>query len=302
MMTPLEYVSKYVTPNIRALVIQQLNKKGYSQYKLSQLLGISQPMINKILKNKQEYYLNNLKEQGIPEEEIKNIVNILVEKIVKNKKEYLWTMAIIELSIITRELICYSYKRKHREIQDPCSLMQLYSVTTDPYLVEVKDVYRELASLPDIQDYIPEVGTNIILLPPNARTFNEAIGFPGRIVKLNKGIRAVGPPTYGGSRHTARILLTVNKKWRSIRACIVLKRDKNITERAMKLGMKTCLVSDYENEIELLEKIKKKIAKRKEKCDIIDALPAKGMEPVIYVMGENAYDVLEKIKKLIGYK
>jgi len=302
MMTPLEYVAKYVTPHIRALVVHQLNVKGYSQYKLSQLLGISQPMINKILKNNKEYYIKNLKEQGIPEEEVKNIVNILVEKIIKNKKDFLWTMAIIELSIITRELVCYSYKRKHREIPDPCSLMQLYHVTTDPYLIEVKDVYRELASLPDIQEYIPEVGTNIILLPPNARTFNEAIGFPGRIVKLNKGIRAVGPPTYGGSRHTASILLTVNKKWKGIRACIVLKRDKNITDKAKELGMKTCLVSNYENEIELIDKIKKEIEKRKEKCDIIDALPAKGMEPVIYVLGENAYDVLEKIKKLIGYK
>ena len=62
-----------------------------------------------------------------------------------------------------------------------------------------------------IGNLIPEVQSNLGVGLENASTLEDVIGIPGRIIKQGSDIITLKPPTFGGSRHVADIVLTVMK-------------------------------------------------------------------------------------------
>ncbi|MFQ5443591.1 MAG: bifunctional hydroxymethylpyrimidine kinase/phosphomethylpyrimidine kinase, partial [Nitrospinales bacterium] len=59
-----------------------------------------------------------------------------------------------------------------------------------------------------VGDLIPEVQSNLGVGLRGAKTHEDVIAFPGRIVKKGRDIVTVSPPMYGASRHVANIVLT----------------------------------------------------------------------------------------------
>ena len=54
---------------------------------------------------------------------------------------------------------------------------------------------------------IPEVGTNIAMAIPKAKSIGDVAAIPGRIVVVEGRAKAVGCPWFGASSHLARLLL-----------------------------------------------------------------------------------------------
>ena len=82
-MTPHELVAELVVPKIRSLIASRLMEKGMSQIKIAKLLGVSQPMISKYLKESKDEALEKLSGIGISKDEIVPVLGILVDLLVQ---------------------------------------------------------------------------------------------------------------------------------------------------------------------------------------------------------------------------
>ena len=298
MRTPMEYIARHITPYLRNLAVLLLLEKGYSQYKISKLMGFSQPMINKILKAGKEEFIKKLIENDIPKEEAILVPQLIAEAIERNPLEALRLLSAYEISVLSRGIICRGYKRENPEIDEACKVIETLYIRGDIYIEEARKAFEKLREIEGIEKLVPEVGANIAIAKPGAKNYLEVVAFPGRIVKTNEEIVAVGEPSYGASRHTAKVLLSV-MEWRpGIRACLVLKRDPTVLGVARDMNIKVCSVENYSSEEELLERIKSTLRERRGECDLIDAKGGIGLEPTIYVFGKTGLEVIELVRKL----
>lgn len=297
MISPLEFISKYITPNIRGLVAIELYERGYSQSKIASLLGVSQPMILKYLRAGRDKLLRQLESIGINRDEAMAIANSIALRLSESRIEALTTLALVELSILTRDIICNAYIRV-TGISDACRVLSIYYEPRDPYIAEVEEAYKILSSIRGIADFIPEVGSNIVLAKPNARSIIDTIGYPGRIIKLDRSILAIGRPSYGGSRFMATIILEAMKIWSMFRAIIALKRNEKLLESAHSLNIEVCSIGPFKDPDSYFKELRLYLEKCGKPPRVIDDTGGPGLEPILYVLGVNALDA-SRVAKLI---
>ncbi|MBF8303505.1 MAG: phosphomethylpyrimidine kinase, partial [Candidatus Dadabacteria bacterium] len=79
--------------------------------------------------------------------------------------------------------------------------------------VEIKNIYKS----------IPECQTNFVFSKKNPKSIKDILGVSGRIVKTENTVTIAGDLSYGGSKHVAMALITMNEKFPDIRSAINLK-------------------------------------------------------------------------------
>jgi hydroxymethylpyrimidine/phosphomethylpyrimidine kinase len=162
--------------------------------------------------------------------------------------------------------------------------------------VEIKNIYKN----------IPECQTNFVYSKPRPKSTKDVLGISGRIVKAGKHAVVAGNLTYGGSKHVATALLTMNKKFPQICSAINIKYQ-NLTISKIKKSKLT--VSSYDRNQEpknvkfkgstIEWGIKNAIKNSKKASDVIYHKGSFGKEPMIIVFGETPSNVLKKILKII---
>ncbi len=161
--------------------------------------------------------------------------------------------------------------------------------------VDVLEKSKEFAAL------IPEVHTNIVMVPEDAKTIKEIVGIPGRITVVNGMAKAFMKPDYMSSSHMARLVLSVMKHDPNKRSAMNIKYNTTILEICEKLGLQ---ISSYNRSYEP-EDIKRvegstiewgvetAIEKTGEVPDVIYHKGAWGKEPMICLIGSDALEVAE---------
>ena len=161
---------------------------------------------------------------------------------------------------------------------------------------EIKNIYK----------MIPECQTNFVYSKQRPKSIKDVLGVSGRIVKSGKEITVAGNLRYGGSKHVATAVLTMNRKFPNISSAINLRYQNSIILKIKKINF---VVSSYDRKKEP-KKIKSKsstvawgIKKAMENLirepDIIYHRGGFGKEPMIIVFGTTPDNVLEKISKII---
>ena len=295
-MIPHELVSKYVIPYLRGLVASQLIEEGVSQVAISKLLGITQPMVRKYLSSGRKYFVVKLKEAGIPEDEIEAIAKVLANTALRGGKYDLYRVfSQIVNSILSRLLLCDFHRSIDPSVPKDCNLCSiLFPQVTDPYIEDVKAAFKLLQSISKACTLVPEVGMNIVRASPNASRPEDVVGFTGRIIKVSSKLVAVGEPTYGGSKHTATVLLTIRDKWPSINAIVVIKYDEGFVERFERLGLRLLFSGPHKKREEFFSDLRRSIEGAEKVPDVIVDYGGVGLEPVIYVLGESAVEAVRK--------
>lgn len=298
MITPSELIARYVTPYIRGLIAIELSERGVSQPRIASLLGVSQPMVAKYLRLGRSYMLSRLSQAGLSEEEALTIARSIALRVLEDKLEALTTLAVVELSILARGIPCNLYVKK-TGLTEACRILRIHLEPADPVIVEVERAFLELASIRGVEELIPEVGANIVALKPGAKSHLDVVGFPGRIVKLDRGIVAVGKPVYGGSRFMARLLLEISKRWSEARAMISLKWSKEILDTLNRMNVAICNIGPFKGPESYWDELPHYLSK----CPslrVVSDLGGPGLEPIIYIVGRSAIEVVGLVKALIA--
>jgi hydroxymethylpyrimidine/phosphomethylpyrimidine kinase len=162
--------------------------------------------------------------------------------------------------------------------------------------IEIKNIYRN----------IPECQTNFVYSKQKPKSIKDILGISGRIVKTGKQVEVAGNLTYGGSKHVATAVLTMNKKFPQICSAINLKYQNSTI---LKIKNSKLIVSSYDRKQEpknvksknstIEWGIKSAIKSSKKVSDVIYHKGDFGKEPMIIIFGENPNNVLKKILKII---
>ena len=169
---------------------------------------------------------------------------------------------------------------------------------------ELSDAINKFIEIKNIYKNIPECQTNFVYAKQKPKSIKDILGISGRIVKAGKHLVIAGDLTYGGSKHVATALLTINKRFPRICSALNLKyQDLTIA----KIKKSKLIVSSYDRSKEpkntKLNKstmewgIKSAIKNLEKTPDVVFHKGDFGKEPMIIVFGENPNIVLKKILK-----
>jgi len=171
---------------------------------------------------------------------------------------------------------------------------------------ELSDAINKFVEIKNIYKNIPECQTNFVYSKQKPKSTKDVLGISGRIVKAGRHAVVAGNLTYGGSKHVATALITMNKKFPQICSAINLKYQ-NLT--ISKIKKSKLIVSSYDRNQEpknvkfkgstIEWGIKNAIKNSKKVSDVIYHKGGFGKEPMIIVFGETPSNVLKKILKII---
>ena len=172
---------------------------------------------------------------------------------------------------------------------------------------ELSQSINEFVKIKNIYKNIPECQTNFVYSKPNPKSTKDILGLSGRIVKAGNQVIVAGSLTYGGSKHVATALLTVNKKFPKISSAINLKYQ-NSTISKIKKSKLTVASYDRTQEPNDVKKkgstvawgIKNAIRKLKTPPDVIFHKGDFGKEPMIIIFGETSNITMKKLLKITG--
>jgi predicted fused transcriptional regulator/phosphomethylpyrimidine kinase/predicted transcriptional regulator len=299
-LSPLDLIARYVSPWLRALVAIELAGRGLGQTRIARLLGITQPMVTKYLRSGRNHAVEALRRVGVDPEEAEAVAKVLAEALYRGRvQDYMRIVTSYEAQLLARGSLCSLHRRIAPDLPADCRICEyLLRYSTDPIVEEVVMAYRLLVEEPNAHLLVPEVGANIVAAKPGARSIMDVVGFTGRIIRVGSRLQAVGYPAYGGSRHTANVLLAMHSRWRSVRGCIVV-RLLNCTEALDRHNMVYAKVGPHQGPKHLLDDLKQAIRRLREPVDVLLDLGGPGLEPVAYYFGSTAIEAVEKALKYL---
>ncbi|MFB5621168.1 MAG: bifunctional hydroxymethylpyrimidine kinase/phosphomethylpyrimidine kinase [Nitrosopumilus sp.] len=172
---------------------------------------------------------------------------------------------------------------------------------------ELSHAINEFIEIKNIYKNIPECQTNFVYSKQRPKSTKDILGISGRIVKAGKEVIVAGNLSYGGSKHVATALLTVNKKFPQICSAINIKFQNTTIAKIKKSKLK---ISNYDrnqepsnvkNKGSTIEwGIKNAIKNLKEPPDVIFHKGDFGKEPMIILFGETPKSILKKLLKISG--
>ena len=176
----------------------------------------------------------------------------------------------------------------------------------DESKMELLNSINKFTKIKKIYQNIPECQTNFVYSKQKPKSINQILGISGRIVKAGEKVIMAGDLSYGGSKHVATALLSINKKYSKIKSAINLKYRKETITKIKKLKLTTY---DYDrskepknvkNKGSTIEwGMKNAIKNSKKPPDVIYHKGDFGKEPMIIVFGETPDIVIKKILKII---
>ena len=173
--------------------------------------------------------------------------------------------------------------------------------------MELSESIQKFTEIKNIYKNIPECQTNFVYSKEKPKSIKEILGISGRIIKAGDKAIVAGDLEYGGSKHVATALLTVNKKFPQIQSAINIKYQNTTISKIKKLKL---IVSKYDRNQEpnnvknkgstIQWGIKSAIKNMKKPPDIIFHEGDFGKEPMIIVFGDTPKNILKKISKISG--
>jgi len=295
---PHELAAKTIIPSLRGILAHIFRKRGMSQHRIALLLSVSQPMVSKYLRKPLEYYESLLAGAGIDLSDARRLVNVLANLLVEteNPAKRILIMASIVNSFLNQTSLCRRYSKLYE--RDICRTV--FPSPIDPYIEEARQALTSILEIDGFYRLVPEVGSNLVYAPTRELRVDSIIGVQGRIVKTLRGVIVAGELTYGGSRHTARLLAKVAEKDLSKKAAIVLKYSPEILRLLRRKGLAIIEVHRQEKlgdpDAVLLEVIEK----TSPPIDVLVDRGGFGIEPVIYLFASSLQEIVEIVELLAG--
>ncbi len=282
-----EVAVKKIIPFLKGVLVYKLYGRGFSQRRIASLFSISQPQVHKYLSKPLEFYYKILEHNGFSREQINRFIELLVE--LASRGEYVRFNIVFSTIVdyLAKQYICTHDKRFYEYCYGISRII-------DPFILEYEDALKRILSIKKLYRLIPEVGSNLVYAPRIARDINDVIGLPGRIVRIGQNTVALGQPIYGGSRHTASILIIAQKYNPVKHVAMNIKYIGNIDElfnktyRILKCG-------PHDRDL-FWENIEKCLSS---KPDILCDEGGHGLEPVIYIIAKDFDELINLIKQLV---
>ncbi len=155
-----------------------------------------------------------------------------------------------------------------------------------------------------IDEWLPEIGTNIVYALPKATVAEEVAALSGRIHRVCKHAQAMGHVNFGASKYMATVVLAAIRVDPDMRAALNIRRTEDHLRRAREAGL---VVASFERSLEPADAPKdvewgtlEAIRVTGAVPDVIEDSGGKGLEPVMRVLGKDPAELVDKVRRIMA--
>ncbi|MDA4121217.1 MAG: hypothetical protein OK404_02280 [Thaumarchaeota archaeon] len=304
MQPPDELMMEDFLPSMRLLVSRVLRSQGYSQSRISSMLGITQASVSLYLSSETSRAYELLAHLSVERQAAGKYAGQLAEAVKKGSVEGVNTLTGIWTGLLGNGSVCAAHRSLYPSLAECDVCIKEYGAKKDPRtetVSEVADAVNLLMTSESFVQVMPEVSVNIACAAGEAKTPEDIIAVPGRIVKVKKRARAMFPPEAGASTHLSKVLLLVMKVRPGTRACINLRYDKKMGRALRNLDLRSLMIGGRDMKFtkdlntRALEKL---LGSSGGQFDVVVDPGGGGIEPNVYLFAEGAREVAELALRL----
>jgi hydroxymethylpyrimidine/phosphomethylpyrimidine kinase len=153
---------------------------------------------------------------------------------------------------------------------------------------------------------IPEVQSNLGLALPQATTRLEVAAWEGRIVRVGNNIQPMGSPRFGGSRHVATMILAIMRVDPRYRSAMNIRYGEDVVHACQAANLRLAQLSrqgepragQQQEGSAVNWRIVEAVQRMGIVPDIVYDLATVGQEGMVWVLGQNALEVSEKVLRI----
>ncbi|MHA1398285.1 MAG: thiamine-phosphate synthase family protein [Candidatus Heimdallarchaeaceae archaeon] len=296
---PCEFIASTFLPGLRVRIAHSLREKGKSQNEIARLLGVKQPVVVSYLQKKTvetgdekiNPYLDTLAEtissMLFSQESIEHIMKTICTKCKALRVN--GPICVIHKSVfpiigkIESCDICFGYDELPN-LQERTKILR-----------SLKRIFKNLADIPGIVYWIPEIGAQLAICNDSAKTIEDVASFPGRIIKIKNSVRTISEPEFGSSKTVSKLLLWMRKKNPNIQWILSIKNRASLEKILLSQNIhffKTVeFDKDFENNLKKLSK-----AADASKIEALLDNASAGYESIAYLFTSSESRLLELVK------
>lgn len=291
-------------PSMRSLVSRRLSEEGYSQGRIARLLGITQASVSIYLSRDSAGVYEALSGLSVAREDAERYSALLAEDVKRNPVDAVSTLYSIWSGILGGALACGLHREGYPFLAECDVCMKTFGrrMPTDSEAVDhVSKAVAMLESSTTFVRVMPEVSVNLAFAPAGAKTPNEVVAIPGRIVRVKNSARSLSGPEYGASSHLAKVLLLVRRGMKEVSAVINLRYDRKMKKVLTRLRLRSIEIGgSYPEGTDdpVVEAIRSRLASTEAGFETIVDEGGPGMEPSLYLLGSDAVSVAKLALKI----
>lgn len=265
-------------PHLRAQTAQRLVGLGLRQSRVAEYLGVSQAMVSKYLRGAP------VRPDGVPEAYVRGLVERAVEEVQAAQGRGStppWCPLCAPMNEHQESVAPASCVRGDRPRDSNARAQTLAS------LMDAASALRQsgLASL------APEVQVNLAMAAPNATGERDVAAFPGRLVDVRGELKPVAEPEFGASHHLSQLLLRMRRTREDARAILCLRDGADVRRAARQARLVVRVLKRTRVDVAIP-------ARGLHGVDVLVDPGAFGIEPILYVIGRDAPQAVEKAQRL----
>ncbi|MFX0099193.1 MAG: thiamine-phosphate synthase family protein [Candidatus Hodarchaeota archaeon] len=301
-----ETVVKSFLTTYRHNLIHSLKKEGWTQQKIADKLSFTQAAVSNYLNKKIDESATNF-----------YLACDLVDRTLESVKQPEMNLSSImgeichtcKLQRVPRKDFCKQHVKDFSILADEsCQICSKY-LNQDIFEVEdeksgiIKDLidnFNRIRFNKKFISLIPEVQSNLVLgmKDPTKNAQVDYAAFPGRIIKVEGEAKISGMPKFGVSRHIVRILSVTRMYFPGLRSAICIAYNDKVEQITGKAKLTSIYLADEDDPNEL----KSELSEFKGKdLDAVIFKGAIGKEPIVYLLGNSADEVIDKFENLVTY-
>ncbi|QIO22114.1 thiamine-phosphate synthase family protein [Haloarcula sp. JP-L23] len=293
-----EIVVEEFLPTFRSMLAESLRDRDLTQSEVADLLGISQSAVSKYVHGDVERNDALLSHRGLNE-----LVERLAEGLADGDMSPV--QALVEAEVFIRELEQGGLLASLHEdavpelaeyggefsVHDPDSKLRAAERT----LSTVRQGLRVLENTSGFATLIPAVGSNLVQALPDGDAIEDVAAVPGRVLDVKGRATIPAEPEFGVSEHVATVLLAARAAGSDARAALNVRYDDAVVAALEEAGHTTV---EFDAEEALEPAIAEALADSPD-ADVIYQTGGMGIEPVVYLLGDDAVTVAEWARDLL---
>jgi predicted fused transcriptional regulator/phosphomethylpyrimidine kinase/predicted transcriptional regulator len=299
---PCELMVDTFLPSMRALVARRLKDDGLSQGRIASLLGLTQASVSSYLSTSNAKQTAALSSLGVTAEEAETYAALLAEDLKNNPTYAVATLYSIWSRLIGGGDACARHRSEYPFLATCDVCMKVFGPEKGHAEGAVEHVESALRSIEGSSLFVhvmPEVSVNVAYAPDGAKSVEDVVAIPGRIVRVRGQARSFMRPEYGASTHLAAILLEVERKHPSLRAAINLRHGAKMSKILSKLRVRQLTIGhSYPagSQDKVLGALRARLSAPggADKFEAVVDLGGEGVEPSLYLFAEDAVKVVRK--------
>jgi len=289
-------------PSMRALVAKRLKDDGLSQGRIASLLGLTQASVSSYLSTPDTKQTATLSSLGVTSDEAETYAALLAEDLKSNPTYAVATLYSIWSRLLGGGDACARHRSEYPFLATCDVCMKVFGPErgdAEGAVEHVEGALRPIEGSSLFVHVMPEVSVNIAYAPGEAKSVEDVVAIPGRIVRVRGQARSFMRPEYGASTHLAAILLEVERKRPALRAAMNLRYDHRMSKVLAKLRIKHLTIGhSYPSgsQDKVLGALTARLASREASDDfeaVVD-LGGEGVEPSLYLFAEEATKLVHR--------